>query len=1343
MNTTAESPEPGHRGFSFWLLKILKYFGLTLLLLLALLVLASLFGIPIPLNFLKNTIESSVATSIKRQLVIDGDLAVIPGLSPRLSLENARLGNPQSWQENEFMEVEKIEAGIHLLPLLDSKIHIAEVLVDGLKVNLQQPEQGDANWVFHTDTAAAPEKESVEGKTGDSGMELLAIDEIKLRAIELAYQNDPEQQRMQFAIEEALIKAPEKQALGLDLDGVFQQQTFAMKLETASLQDLVNLQFPLPLKAVSNLGKLQLDVEGELQAFTQFSLKLHLFGQSLGQLNETLGLGLPDLQQYDVASTLIYENSKLKLSEFQASFDESQLSAELAIDHKQKPLQIDGELDIKFLDLQAFLATIDDSEDSGNISETEVEVDKTGNGKQKKVDLGQAAAYLSLLDADIKLNVNQIKGNGLSISDSYVHLLLQDGHLQTPLTLHLNGIPLEGELSLQKKDQGVELALNLDVENADFADLEQWFELENIDGSIGKLSIQALAAGKTPKALVNQLGTVLILENAQLSYDDRNSGENVDFLLEYLKADVAMRQALRVQAKGMLLEESFDIELQGGKLKQLLKGKQWPIDIKARAGDASITVNGHIAKVEASSGPVLNLKIAGDRFGGLARFLGTKANVEADYSLLGKLALNKQKWSISDLAVELGNTNLTGTLGGVKSKDKDLLSLQLQAGVIDLPEITQFFASETKAPGPAQDTENNTGGNLNLDLPILPKGIGLPNADIDIDIKQFKLDDFDIQNIMIDGELRDGKLKPSPFSMQLGAAVFSGDLAFDALADMPQADFNLLTENTDIGELLKQLKVSDDLDIAAKKISLEMHIRGETLGAILDHSEIRAEIRQGQWTLLDQGSGGKLPVIVETADLTILPQQNLELNLQVAIKGVPMTMKIETNHPASIQEGDQAEISISAQYDNTQLLLNGKTKIPFDLQTVDLDLDLRGDYLGALSPIVGMRLPAFGPYQLKGALHSAGNGYFLDQLNVKVGQSTLSGQAQLLTATAVPEFAVSLKSRNIQLNDFIVDEQSRKKIKQSITQAKVEESGEKTTASENTERPDEEAPRFTGETLALANGTFNLDVEQVYSGKDWLGKGSVVIELKAGQLRFDPVSLDAPGGAFNATLLVLPDGEAVKAHVTADIETFDYGILARRIDPETTMSGLVYLDVDLQSQTRYLDNLLKNANGHFDLAVVPEDFESGIIDLWAVGLLSAILPKLDSDVSLVNCLVARFDMEEGIMNDDLIILDTSKLRAEGKGSINFRDESIDLRLTPEAKKPQFFRVEAPIEIEGKFSDLGIGLTGGLVGTSIRMAVTTVTTPLKRIFGEKIPEDGSDLCTNPMQRENENGSGQSN
>ena len=161
--------------------------------------------------------------------------------------------------------------------------------------------------------------------------------------------------------------------------------------------------------------------------------------------------------------------------------------------------------------------------------------------------------------------------------------------------------------------------------------------------------------------------------------------------------------------------------------------------------------------------------------------------------------------------------------------------------------------------------------------------------------------------------------------------------------------------------------------------------------------------------------------------------------------------------------------------------------------------------------------------------------------------------------------------------------------------------------------------------------------------------------------------------------------------------------------------------------------MLQKANGHLDFAVIPYEFEAGIIDLWAVGLVSAILPRIGADVSVVNCLIARLDMEDGIMEEDSLILDTSKLRATGKATINFHTEELFVRLDPEAKQPQMFRIEAPIEVEGSFANIGFGLGDGVFGTALRMVTTTATTPFKRLFGKKIPADGSDLCTDPMQR----------
>ena len=184
------------------------------------------------------------------------------------------------------------------------------------------------------------------------------------------------------------------------------------------------------------------------------------------------------------------------------------------------------------------------------------------------------------------------------------------------------------------------------------------------------------------------------------------------------------------------------------------------------------------------------------------------------------------------------------------------------------------------------------------------------------------------------------------------------------------------------------------------------------------------------------------------------------------------------------------------------------------------------------------------------------------------------------------------------------------------------------------------------------------------------------------------------------------------------------------------MSGLIYLDIKLDSQAKYLDNMMANANGYIDFLLLPEEFEAGIIDLWASNLLVAMLPKIGSNVSLINCVIAKFNIEDGIMTEEDLYLDTSKLRAKGKGEINFKDETISYVLKPKAKNAGFFQAQAPINIEGAFNDLGFGLDGGIVGTALRMAATTYTVPIRILMGNDVPKDGSDICVPLEKREQE-------
>ena len=175
----------------------------------------------------------------------------------------------------------------------------------------------------------------------------------------------------------------------------------------------------------------------------------------------------------------------------------------------------------------------------------------------------------------------------------------------------------------------------------------------------------------------------------------------------------------------------------------------------------------------------------------------------------------------------------------------------------------------------------------------------------------------------------------------------------------------------------------------------------------------------------------------------------------------------------------------------------------------------------------------------------------------------------------------------------------------------------------------------------------------------------------------------------------------------------------------TTLNPL--LDIETTANTP--DDLFSHARGRFGFAVLPRDFEAGIMDFLAVGLATAVLPKLGSeDPSQLNCAVGTFDLEDGLMHDTGLMTDTSKMRVAGHTLVNFTDQKIKLELTPKAKTAQIFGLALPVQVTGSFTDFGIGVSSGeAVMTTIRFVSSPVVAPLSWLFQKSMEADGSDLC----------------
>jgi hypothetical protein len=97
-----------------------------------------------------------------------------------------------------------------------------------------------------------------------------------------------------------------------------------------------------------------------------------------------------------------------------------------------------------------------------------------------------------------------------------------------------------------------------------------------------------------------------------------------------------------------------------------------------------------------------------------------------------------------------------------------------------------------------------------------------------------------------------------------------------------------------------------------------------------------------------------------------------------------------------------------------------------------------------------------------------------------------------------------------------------------------------------------------------------------------------------------------------------------------------------------------------------------------------------------VDVLSALSLTLSGDNSNTNlrCAVASFDAKQGVLTSQQFLIDTDPVRVEGGGSINMRDETLDMQLQGKPKHFQFVRLRAPITVKGPWQHPALGVKAG-------------------------------------------------
>jgi len=490
-----------------------------------------------------------------------------------------------------------------------------------------------------------------------------------------------------------------------------------------------------------------------------------------------------------------------------------------------------------------------------------------------------------------------------------------------------------------------------------------------------------------------------------------------------------------------------------------------------------------------------------------------------------------------------------------------------------------------------------------------------------------------------------------------------------------------------------------------------------------------------------RGPGQAEPLQFKIDECTgdMLPGRPFILSMKGKLVGEPYVTTIEIGSLQELVEDNRSRMEIKTEIAKTQFDFAGSLDLARALRSLHLNAMVTGERLDSLNGLLDLDLPPLKSYKAAAQLAARRDRIDLSNLIIQVGKSKLTGKMTADRSGGKPDVAIELNSPLIQLNDFDVGDWSPEISDSEKPAPQKGPKKEKVTKASQDQKPSpdgETEELLSPEVLKKFNVRMNVKAQKVMSGTDELGSGVLTTTLKDGRFSVDPVKLTIPGGSFTLAATLKPDPQAPEASVRAVMDKFDFGVLVRRANPKADMGGIINLDVDLKSSADSFDKLMANGNGYFDFSGRLENLKAGIIDLWAVNVIAAVASGKENKPSEINCVLGRWTMKEGLLQPDVFLIDTTKIRICGKGQVDFKKETIDLKMAPTPKKPEFFSLATPVEVRGNFADFGVGIqAGGLIGTTVRFIASPVTVPLRRLFSKDLPGDGSDVCGMAIGPEN--------
>jgi uncharacterized protein involved in outer membrane biogenesis len=367
--------------------------------------------------------------------------------------------------------------------------------------------------------------------------------------------------------------------------------------------------------------------------------------------------------------------------------------------------------------------------------------------------------------------------------------------------------------------------------------------------------------------------------------------------------------------------------------------------------------------------------------------------------------------------------------------------------------------------------------------------------------------------------------------------------------------------------------------------------------------------------------------------------------------------------------------------------LVGTITDPAHLAAVDLRLWLQGNSMARLYSLTGVTLPDTPPYATEGRLigqfKSSGNVFKYENFTGRVGGSDLNGSLTYTAREPRPLLQGELVSHLLQFSDLapvIGADSNASKAKRG--DATAQPSGRVLPVEEfRTDRwkAIDADVKFTGRRIVK---TTDLPITDLYTH----------VVMTAGVLSLEPLKFGVAGGSLASDIHL--DGSAVplKGRFSTSARHLKLKQLFPNFKTMQNALGEINGDAALTATGNSPAALAATSNGELKALVTDGTVSRLLMEAAGLNVANVVYEKLfgNRDVK-INCAAADFVATDGVLESRIFALDTDDAVINIDGTVNLRDETLDLGVHPHTKGFRVFSLRSPLYVKGTFKDPHVGV----------------------------------------------------